>query len=63
MPDGRAALRRSAAMMCEACERGDHFDCGMQTWCECECPGPHGIYDGPHRDFFSQPPDEDEEPR
>ena len=23
-------------MMCEACERGDHRFCGMQTWCECE---------------------------
>jgi hypothetical protein len=25
--------------MCEACERGDHQNCGMQTWCECECEG------------------------
>lgn len=24
-------------MMCEACERGDHANCGMQTWCECDC--------------------------
>jgi hypothetical protein len=23
-------------MMCEACERGDHANCGMQTWCECD---------------------------
>ncbi len=27
-------------MMCEACERGDHDQCGMQTWCECDCGGP-----------------------
>jgi len=24
-------------MICEACERGDHANCGMQTWCECDC--------------------------
>ena len=24
-------------MMCEACERDDHANCGMQTWCECDC--------------------------
>ena len=22
--------------MCEACGRGDHRFCGMQTWCECD---------------------------
>jgi hypothetical protein len=27
--------------MCEACERGDHVNCGMQTWCECDCGGYH----------------------
>lgn len=26
-------------MMCEACERGDHDNCGMQTWCSCDCEG------------------------
>ena len=31
-------------MMCEACERGDHDQCGMQTWCECDCFGPDGVY-------------------
>lgn len=30
-------------MKCEACERGDHMNCGMQTWCECDCEGPDGI--------------------
>jgi hypothetical protein len=26
-------------MKCEACERGDHDNCGMQTWCDCDCEG------------------------
>lgn len=26
-------------MKCEACERGDHDECGMQTWCDCDCEG------------------------
>lgn len=30
-------------MKCEACERGDHENCGMQTWCECDCAGPDAI--------------------
>lgn len=29
--------------MCEACENGDHENCGMQTWCECDCAGPDAI--------------------
>lgn len=29
-------------MMCEACKRGDHDECGMQTWCECDCEGIYG---------------------
>lgn len=28
--------RRAIEMMCEACKRGDHANCGMQTWCDCE---------------------------
>ena len=31
-------------MLCEACERGDHEQCGMQTWCTCDCEGPDGFY-------------------
>jgi len=23
-------------MMCEACTRGDHAQCGMQSWCHCQ---------------------------
>ena len=30
--------------VCEACERGQCWDCGMQSWCECDCPGPDGDY-------------------
>lgn len=30
--------------LCQACERGECWDCGMQTWCECECAGPDGCY-------------------
>jgi hypothetical protein len=25
-------------MICDACKRGDHRFCGMQTWCECDDP-------------------------
>jgi len=31
-------------MMCQACEEGRHWDCGMQMWCECDCLGPEGEY-------------------
>jgi hypothetical protein len=27
-------------MKCEACERGDHEDCGKQSWCDCDCNDP-----------------------
>ncbi len=23
-------------MKCEACERGDHGNCAMQSWCKCD---------------------------
>ena len=26
-------------MKCHACEEGDHDNCGMQTWCDCDCEG------------------------
>lgn len=26
-------------MKCQACEDGDHDNCGMQTWCDCDCEG------------------------
>lgn len=35
-------------MMCEACERGHHANCGMQTWCECDCD-PDAV------DYFEDP--------
>ena len=34
-------------MMCEACKRDEHWNCGMQTWCECDCAGPDGCYELP----------------
>lgn len=24
-------------MMCQACSEGRHWDCGLQTWCSCDC--------------------------
>jgi hypothetical protein len=24
-------------MLCLACSLNDHANCGLQTWCECEC--------------------------
>lgn len=26
-------------MKCEACTEGNHMNCGMQTWCDCDCAG------------------------
>jgi len=26
-------------MMCIACSDENHYQCGMQTWCECDCDG------------------------
>lgn len=43
MTDGIEYDRRHPRM-CEACERGDHYNCGLQTWCQCECEGPYGVY-------------------
>jgi len=25
--------------MCEGCTVDEHWRCGMQTWCECDCDG------------------------
>ncbi len=32
-------------MMCQACEAGDHGNCGLQTWCECDCDGTDDCFD------------------
>jgi hypothetical protein len=32
MSQGDAVSERE---LCEACERGDHANCGMQSWCSC----------------------------
>ena len=52
--------------MCTACEEGRHWDCGMQTWCECDCDGPEGVYlfDETYISVFGDPfaePAEEEE--
>jgi len=26
-------------IMCEGCTVDEHWRCGMQTWCECDCDG------------------------
>ena len=31
-------------MMCQACAEDHHELCGMQTWCQCDCEGPEGVY-------------------
>jgi hypothetical protein len=41
-------LKTLKVEMCEACEGGDHPNCGMQTWCRCDHP-----LDGNH-DYFPE---------
>jgi hypothetical protein len=41
---------RRHARTCDACEQGDHFHCGLQTWCQCDCDGPYGDYTDPYED-------------
>lgn len=38
-------------MKCRACEDRRHWDCGMQTWCECDC-------DGEAIDYWGTPDDD-----
>ncbi len=44
-------------LMCEGCRQGQHWLCGLQVWCECECDGssewgdePEFLRDYPHAD-------------
>lgn len=30
---------------CEACLRNDHANCGMQTWCDCDCDPTQALFD------------------
>jgi hypothetical protein len=32
-------------MMCQACSDNRHYECGLQTWCECDCPGDESCMD------------------
>lgn len=34
-----AEVRSTDREVCEACERGEHFLCGRQSWCQCKCEG------------------------
>lgn len=46
-------------MKCEACRRGDHGNCGMQVWCDCddERDGDYYAYpDYPIDDFDESEP-------
>jgi hypothetical protein len=50
----RRRLYGEPVMMCEACERGDHELCGMQTWCECDCAGFGEVFLPDH--YYGDPP-------
>lgn len=41
------ALGMNENTICEACRRGDHWDCNMATWCQCDddCDGQSDCYD------------------
>lgn len=47
--------------MCQACQEGRHEGCGMQTWCECGCDGPEGVFWGPDPNGAGVPDVWDEE--
>lgn len=36
---------QSARELCEACERGEHYLCGKQSWCMCKCEGAVDAHD------------------
>lgn len=36
---------RSDVTLCEACRNGDHANCGLQMWCECDCSPDDAMYD------------------
>lgn len=44
-------------MLCSACERRDHMNCNLATWCDCDCDGPYGNpmdYDDPLSDWTGE---------
>ena len=44
--------------LCQACKRGEHAVCGMQTWCECE-DGEDGLATPSEvRDYYDRLDDE-----
>ena len=42
------ALGMDENTICEACKRGDHWDCNLATWCQCDddCDGDPDCYGG-----------------
>jgi hypothetical protein len=49
-------------MMCQACSEGRHWDCGLQTWCECDCDPIAALYDFNPDDDMTVVSEEDYEP-
>lgn len=49
-------------MMCQACSEGRHWDCGLQTWCECDCDPIAALYDFDPDDEMPEVSEEDYEP-
>ena len=49
-------------MMCEACERGDHDQCGLQTWCQCDCDGTMDMFMPDYSQENDSQPDDPEPP-
>lgn len=47
--------------MCEACEQGRHTQCGMQTWCECDCDGSPEAMADPYPDMDNEYDDDPED--
>lgn len=50
-------------MMCQACEEGRHWDCGLQSWCDCDCDPEVALYNYENGLFpDTQPEDYEQEP-
>ena len=49
-------------MKCEACERGLHYLCGCQTWCDCDCDPVAALFDFGPDDELTMVPEEGDEP-
>ncbi len=46
-------------MKCQACQEGRHWDCGLQTWCDCDCDPVAALYDfGPDDELPEETPED-----